>query len=608
MASIIRIKRSDVSGNPTVLAAGEVAYSAFTGAGGDRMYVGMGTETNGDAANHVVIGGKYFTDKLDHALGTLTANSAILVDANSKIDQLKVDNLTIDGNTITATDVNGDIDLRPNGTGIISVGGFRIEKLPAPVNDSDAANKLYVDTQVSSGTLTVGDDAGASIAINLQTDDFNFAGLTGLTTSVVRDGSNDTFVNVNLDDTTVTAGSYGNETNIPNFTVDAQGRLTAAGTTTIQTILSMTGDSSSSDTISIRDSDINFAGTAPMNAIVTDNTVTISANRATTTDAGVAYFDANDFNVAGDGKVELEDVVIKNISTDTGVMAQTGHSIAILGGEGMDVTHSGNDITVTGEYADSANKGIASFDNTDFTVASGVVTANTITLGSSSLNNGETTTAIAGLTELTVDNININGNTISSTDASNTLYLDPAPTNDDGGTLIIRGNLQVEGSQTIINSSALSINDLNIIVADSAGNAAAADGAGITVGGASYTGTNPTMTFDGATSRWDFNYPVDLNDSIGAGLFFNGVSATEAVEDHLVNNVFLAGEGVDLTYSDVANTLTFSNEFATLTNAGIVAFSGYADGDSVDAAGTVRQFNVNATGNVWLATVDGGIY
>lgn len=608
MASIIRIKRSDVSGNPTVLAAGEVAYSAFTGTGGDRMYIGMGTETNGDAANHVVIGGKYFTDKLDHALGTLTANSAILTDGNSKIDQLKVDNLTIDGNTITATDVNGDLELRANGTGAISVGGYAIESLPVPVADSDAANKIYVDTQVSSGTLTVGDDAGASIAINLQTDDFNFAGLTGLTTSVVRDGSNDTFVNVDLDDTTVTAGSYGNETNIPNFTVDAQGRLTAAGTTTIQTILSMTGDNSSSDTISIRDSDINFAGTAPMNAIVTDNTVTISADRATTTDAGVAYFDANDFNVAGDGKVELEDVVIKNISTDTGVMAQTGHSIAILGGEGMDVTHSGNDITVTGEYADSANKGIASFDNTDFTVASGVVTANTITLGSSSLNNGETTTAIAGLTELTVDNININGNTISSTDASNTLYLDPAPTNDDGGTLIIRGNLQVEGSQTIINSSALSINDLNIIVADSAGNAAAADGAGITVGGASYTGTNPTMTFDGATSRWDFNYPVDLNDSIGAGLFFNGVSATEAVEDHLVNNVFLAGEGVDLTYSDVANTLTFSNEFATLTNAGIVAFSGYADGDSVDAAGTVRQFNVNATGNVWLATVDGGIY
>lgn len=608
MASIIRIKRSDVSGNPTVLAAGELAYSAYSGAGGDRMYIGMGTETNGDAANHVVIGGKYFTDKLDHTLGTLTANSALLVDANSKIDNFKVDNLDFDGNRISVTDANGDLELRANGTGIISVGGYRIENLPDPINDSDAANKVYVDTQLAAGTLTVVDDSGSSIDINLQTDDFNFLGLTGLTTTVERDGGNDTNVKINLDNTAVTAGSYGDETNIPTFTVDAQGRLTAASTTTIQTILSMTGDSSSSDTISIRDSDINFTGTAPMNAVVTDNTVTISADRATTTDAGVAYFDANDFNVAADGKVELEDTVVRVISTDTGVMGQTGHSIAILGGEGINVTHVNNDITVTGEDADSANKGVASFDPTDFTVTSGVVTANAITLGTSSLNNGETTTAIAGLTELSVDNINLNGNTISSTDASNTLYLDPAPTNDDGGTLIIRGNLQVEGSQTIINSSALSVNDLNIIVADSAADAAAADGAGITVGGASYSGTNPTMTFDGATARWDFNYPVDLNDSIGAGLYFNGVSATEAIEDHLVNNVLLAGEGVDLTYSDIANTLTISNEFATLTNAGIVAFSGYADGDSVDAVGTVRQFNVNATGNVWLATVDGGTY
>jgi hypothetical protein len=61
MASIIRIKRSDTSGNPSTLAQGELAYSALTdnGAnGGDRLYVGMGTETSGNAVNHVIIGGK----------------------------------------------------------------------------------------------------------------------------------------------------------------------------------------------------------------------------------------------------------------------------------------------------------------------------------------------------------------------------------------------------------------------------------------------------------------------------------------------------------------------------------------------------------------------
>jgi len=93
MASIIRIKRSATSGNPTTLAAGELAYSSLAdngSNGGDRLYVGHGSETNGDAANHEVIGGKFFTDQLDHAKGTLTANSALIVDANKKINELLV--------------------------------------------------------------------------------------------------------------------------------------------------------------------------------------------------------------------------------------------------------------------------------------------------------------------------------------------------------------------------------------------------------------------------------------------------------------------------------------------------------------------------------------
>jgi len=98
MASIIRIKRSSVSGNPGTLAAGELAYSALTdngSNGGDRLYIGIGAETSGNAVNHFVIGGKYFTDMMDHSRGTLTASSAIIVDADKKIDDLYVDNLQL---------------------------------------------------------------------------------------------------------------------------------------------------------------------------------------------------------------------------------------------------------------------------------------------------------------------------------------------------------------------------------------------------------------------------------------------------------------------------------------------------------------------------------
>lgn len=120
MASIIRIKRSGTSGNPSVLGQGELAYSSLQNDdlnGGDRLYIGVGTETAGNAADHVVVGGKYFTDLLDHTRGTLQASSALITDASSKIDQLKVDNIDLNGNTIISTDTNGDINITPNGTG-----------------------------------------------------------------------------------------------------------------------------------------------------------------------------------------------------------------------------------------------------------------------------------------------------------------------------------------------------------------------------------------------------------------------------------------------------------------------------------------------------------
>jgi hypothetical protein len=126
MAATIKIKRSSVSGNPSILGAGELAYSNLTdngSNGGDRLYIGMGTETNGNAANHVVIGGKYFTDKLSHTPGTLTASSAIITDSANKIDSLNVDNLTLDGNIISSTNTNGNITLDPNGIGQVEVIG-----------------------------------------------------------------------------------------------------------------------------------------------------------------------------------------------------------------------------------------------------------------------------------------------------------------------------------------------------------------------------------------------------------------------------------------------------------------------------------------------------
>ena len=78
--------------------------------------------------------------------------------------------------------------------------------------------------------------------------------------------------------------------------------------------------------------------------------------------------------------------------------------------------------------------------------------------------------------------------------------IDPAAIGDSTGKVIILGDLQVDGTQTTINSTTVSISDKNIVLADSAADASQADGAGITVNGAS-----ATLQYAATGDKWVFN-------------------------------------------------------------------------------------------------------
>ncbi len=531
MAAIIRIKRSTGTSAPGSLKTGELAYSAGSGThsnGGDRLYYGKGDDGNGNATSIVTIGGEYFASITDHTPGTLTASSALIVDASSKIDVINVDNLTLDGNTISSTNSNGDIIISPHGTGDVDVGTSKIINVTDPTADQHAATKAYVDAQNTAQYLSITGDTGSD-TVDLDDEVLDFEGDTYVTATVTANK-----VTISHDTSGVTAGTYGSQTAIPVFTVDDRGHIDSAGTIAVATTLNTAAE----------------AGTGSVNLLT--------------------------------------------------------QSLSILAGEGINTTASGQGITIAGEDASTSNKGVASFNTTNFTVTSGAVSTKDITIGTTALTAGESTAVLAGLEQLDVDNVRINGNTISSTDASNELYLDPAPTDSDGGNLIIRGNLTVRGTQTVINSTTMSVNDKNLVLADSAANAAAADGAGITVGGA-----NATIIYDAGNDTWDFNKGLDIaGSSLDAAIKIGGTDITEYIEDHLANNVFLGHDdtGQDITYNDVSGTITFSNQYASVTNVGTASFGGYADGDSADASGTNRQFGVGATGNVWIREMDGGTY
>lgn len=594
MATIIRIKRSSTAGNPATLAAGEMAYSSLAGGvnnGGDRLYIGTGTETNGDAANHEVIGGKYFTNMMDHAPGTLTASSAILVDSSSKINMLKVDNIQLDSSTIDTLDGNAlkmgqQVNMESN----------KIINLGTPSAGTDAATKAYVDGITGGGSITLqGAGDTGSVNVSLADSSLSVLGGTGLTST----GSGTT-ITMNLDNTAVTAGSYGSATSVPVLTVDAQGRITAASTASVSSSLTIaSGENGDSSTVSLIDSSLTFATGTGIDVSVSGTTVTYSAELATTSNIGAASFNANDFNVAAgavslSGNIGGASIPLQFLVDGGDSAVASGGAITINGGEGIDVVApTANSIRVDAEDATTTNKGVASFATANFTVSSGAVSAKDITLGSTTLSLGGSTTTLAGLTQLDVDNVRILDNTVGST--SGTLFIDPAPLDSDAGTVIVRGDLQVQGTTTTINSTEVNIGDKNLNLADSADNNGEADGAGLTIGSSSYTGTKPAFVYDGATDRWDPNKPLDIpHTSLDSAVFLNGVGLGERIEDHLANSFLQAGEGIDLNYVDGSNQLTVAAELATVSNPGVASFSS-------------DNFTVT-TGEVTITTIDGGTF
>ena len=167
MATTIKIKRGAATAEtaPSTLAAGELAVTYGDAAGqangGDRLYIG-----NSAGNGNLIVGGKYFADLIDHVHGTLTASSGLIADSSSKMDNIKVDNLDLNGNEISTTNSNGDLDLDPNGTGIVKFLGTGSTpgqfKLNCEANTHGITIKSPLHSAGATYTLTLPNDDGAA--------------------------------------------------------------------------------------------------------------------------------------------------------------------------------------------------------------------------------------------------------------------------------------------------------------------------------------------------------------------------------------------------------------------------------------------------------------
>jgi hypothetical protein len=539
MANTIRIRRrtSGASGAPSSLKNAELAFNEVD----ETLYYGKG-DTSGDATSVLAIAGP------GAFLGLTGA-------------QTVTGNKTFSGTLSVAT----------------------------PSSNAHAATKLYVDTAITgvATTFTVAGDSGTNQTITTGLDTFTVSGGTGLSSVV---GATDT-ITINLDNTAVTAGSYGSASAIPTFTVDAQGRLTAAGTASISTSFTVDADSGADLTISGGDTFRIIGGTGLTSTASATDTLTLDLDNTTVTAGSFGSATAvSTFTVDAQGRLTAAGTATVAIPasavTDFNEAAQDaiGNSV----GTGLTYSDSTGVISVTTNTYDaygaaaaaqsaagSTASGYVSTHSSATTSVHGVTgdvvgTTNTQTLTNKTLtspvitgavfNDGsvvfegatadahETTLAVTdptadrtitlpdatGTVALTADKLSAFAATSSSelagiiSDETGTgaLVFANTPTlvtpnigAATGTSLVLSGDLTVNGTTTTINSTEITIDDKNLVLgAIASPTDAGADGGGLTLKGA----TDKTFNWVDATDAWTSSENMNL--LTGKSLLIAGTS------------------------------------------------------------------------------------
>jgi hypothetical protein len=403
MASFIKIKRSTGTLAPASIQYGELAYTTGVGThgnGGGKLFVGD------NVPNAVAVGGRYYTDLLSIAPGlvagqtnpTTAANGFVaILDQNRKVDQWNVDNLTLDLNTLSSTNVDGDIIFDPNGSGEVLI-----------------PDDTYLTFGTSKDTKIRYDEA-TDDRLEVTGADWNFAN----------------GVAISISDTT-------------QSTTTSTGALIVTGGVGIGSRLNVVGDVDF-------DGDLNVDG-----GDVTTNQSTFNLLNQNATNI-TAFYAASSIGI---GSISNTSTVTVR-STQNTSSTSTG-ALVVSGGVGIS-----SDLRIGGDL-----------------YSTGSQTVNTLNVtGNTNLGNGPTdqvtivgnvyhTGVSTNIGGIFVDAVGISSNIIQTRPGTgDKLFIDPYP---DGlsneGTVIIKGDLQVDGTTTTVNSVTVTSNNPIYVVGDNATN------------------------------------------------------------------------------------------------------------------------------------------
>ena len=313
MATTIQIKRSTGTTAPGSLAAGELGVTFGTGTAsnlGDRLFIG-------DGSNVDVIGGKFFSDMLDHTQGTLTASSALTADSNSAIDDLNIGNHATTGGSIQLKEGtnNGTHHVQLKSPNALSAN--LALTLPGADGSSGEILKTNGSGTLSFGTLALSDATGNLALAKLEIDGGTDIGadLVDADLMIVDDGAGGT----NRKSTLTRVKKYIYSAISSGATVSNSGALTIAATSITNGMLagSIANAKLTNSAVTVGSTSIALGASATAIAGVTELTVdnlNVNGNTiATTNTNGNLVLDPN-----GTGTIDVSSARITSLATPTG--------------------------------------------------------------------------------------------------------------------------------------------------------------------------------------------------------------------------------------------------------------------------------------------------